>query len=113
MTRRTATLLRCGRTARGCISVLLVSLATTPPLWAASAKELYAAALRDERQLRAPADAPPTLTQFRDAINAYNEVVRLYPRSGYSDNALWQAAGLALLAFAGLIGSRRRRANRD
>ena len=99
MTRRTATWLLCGRTACGLISVLLVSLGATLPLLAASAKELYTAALRDERALRAPADTPPTLAHLRDAIRGYNEVVRQYPRSGYSDNALWQAAGLAILAF--------------
>ena len=83
----------------GLVSVLLLSLAATPPLLAASAKDLYTAALTHERQLRAPTDDPPTLAQFRAAIDAYTEVVRAYPRSGYSDNALWQAAGLAALAF--------------
>ena len=99
MTRRTATWLLRGRTACGLLSVLLVSLGATLPLLAASAKDLYTAALRDERALRAPAGTPPTLAHLRDAIRAYNEVVRQYPRSGYSDNALWQAAGLAILAF--------------
>jgi N-acetylmuramoyl-L-alanine amidase len=40
-----------------------------------------------------------TLTQIRRAIAAYEAVVRKFPASGYSDNALWQASNLALLAF--------------
>ena len=99
MTRRSAPCSLPERMTRGLVSVLLLSLAATPPLLAASAKDLYTAALTHERQLRAPTDDPPTLAQFRAAIDAYTEVVRAYPRSGYSDNALWQAAGLAALAF--------------
>ena len=99
MTRRPAPLLQPGRVPLCLAALLLVALAAPPPLVAASAKDLYSAALTDERQLRTPADDPPTLAQLRDAIAAFREVVRQYPRSGYSDNALWQAAGLALLAL--------------
>ena len=80
-------------------ALLLLTLAATAPLLAATAKDLYTQALTDERQLRTPADEPPTLAQLRDAISAYTEVVRQHPRSGYSDNALWQAPGLAIQAF--------------
>ena len=97
MTRRLATVLPPWRVPLA--ALLLVALAATAPLVASSAKELYTAALTDERQLRAPADEPPTLAQLRDAIAAYSEVVRQHPGSGYSDNALWQAAGLAIQAF--------------
>ena len=31
-------------------------------------------------------------------VRAYEQIVRRYPTSGYSDNALWQAANLAILA---------------
>ena len=79
--------------------LLLVGLTATAPLLAVSAKDLYTAALTRERELRAPADEPPTLAQLRAAMAEYKEIVRLYPRSGYSDNALWQAAGLAIQAF--------------
>ena len=97
MTRRPATALQPGRVPLA--ALLIVALPTTTPLVAATARDLYTAALTDERQLRAPADEPPTLAQLRDAIAAYTEVVRQHPRSGYSDNALWQAAGLAIQAF--------------
>ena len=80
--------------------LLLVGLTATAPLLAASAKDLYTAALTRERALRAPADEPPTLAQLRAAMAEYKEIVRQYPRSGYSDNALWQAAGLAIQAFS-------------
>ena len=96
MTRR-STVVQPGRVPLA--ALLLVALAATATLVASTAKGLYTAALTDERQLRAPADEPPTLTQLRDAIAAYTEVVRWHPRSGYSDNALWQAAGLAIQAF--------------
>ena len=33
------------------------------------------------------------------AIAAYKAIVRQYPQSDYSDNALWQSAGLAIQAF--------------
>lgn len=96
MTRR-STVVQPGRVPLA--ALLLVALAATATLVASTAKDLYTAALTDERQLRAPADEPPTLTQLRDAIAAYTEVVRQHPRSGYSDNALWQAAGLAIQSF--------------
>ena len=99
MTRRPAPLLHAGRVPLCLAALLLVAAAATVPLLAATAKNLYTAALTDERRLRAPADEPPTLAQLRDTIGAYKEVIRQYPRSGYSDNALWQAAGLAIQAF--------------
>jgi len=42
---------------------------------------------------------PVSLAQLRSGISRYEDLVRQYPRSGFSDNALWQAAGLALEAF--------------
>jgi N-acetylmuramoyl-L-alanine amidase len=65
---------------------------------AQSAKLLYTRALAKERTLR---DAPrrPTLAQMRASIESYEAIVRRYPTSGYSDNALWQAANLSFLAF--------------
>ena len=99
MTRRPAPLPQPGRVPLSLAVLLLVALVAPPQLVAASAKDLYTAALNDERHLRTPAEDPPTLAQLRDAIAAFKEVVRQYPRSGYSDNALWQAAGLALLAL--------------
>ena len=99
MTRRPATTPRPGRVLLGLTTLLLVALAVTTPLRAATAKDLYTAALTHERELRAPADESPTLAQLRGAIAAYKAIVRQYPRSDYSDNALWQSAGLAIQAF--------------
>ena len=79
--------------------VLFCSLVATTSLRGATVADLYTDALSHERALRAPADTPPGLAQLRNGIKRYEEIVRQYPRSGYSDNALWQAAGLALEAF--------------
>jgi len=40
------------------------------------------------------------LGDVRGVVAAYEAVVRRYPASGYSDNALWQAGQLSLDAFA-------------
>jgi N-acetylmuramoyl-L-alanine amidase len=64
----------------------------------ASAQEMYTSALARERTLR-DADARPTLKQLRVLASSYERVVARYPRSGYSDNALWQAAGVYALAY--------------
>jgi N-acetylmuramoyl-L-alanine amidase len=81
------------------VLLLVLSLGGVTPLLAATAQEIYTAALSKERALLAPIDEPVTLDQLRATMRAYNEVVRLYPRSGYSDNALWQVAGLAIETF--------------
>ncbi len=44
--------------------------------------------------------APAVLADVRAVVAAYETVVRLYPASGYCDNALWQAGRLSLDAFA-------------
>ena len=54
--------------------------------------------LNREQYLRV-AENRPTLRELRNAVTAYENVVRRYPTSGYSDNALWQGANLALLAY--------------
>jgi N-acetylmuramoyl-L-alanine amidase len=77
------------------ISGLLdVHLAAAPD----SAEFMYTRSLARERQLRDSA-AQPTLTELRDAVQSYEKVVRRFPKSGYCDNALWQGANLARLAF--------------
>jgi N-acetylmuramoyl-L-alanine amidase len=60
--------------------------------------DLYAKALANERELR-DAGRPPTVRQIRAGVAAYERVVHRYPRSGYADNALWQAANLSALAY--------------
>jgi len=73
---------------------------------AATAREMYAAAMSREKVLRAaweqPAESAPdtvTLKQARAIVSAYEAIVRRYPTSGYCDNALWQAAALSADAF--------------
>jgi N-acetylmuramoyl-L-alanine amidase len=58
-----------------------------------SAPADYREALAQEQALHAVPDPP--VTQYESAIRAYENIVRRYPTSGYSDNALWQAAGLS------------------
>ena len=53
----------------------------------ASVRTLYTRALASERSLR-DGGRTPTLQQLRSAIAAHETIVRRYPRSGYSDNAL-------------------------
>ncbi|HEV3062291.1 MAG TPA: N-acetylmuramoyl-L-alanine amidase [Vicinamibacterales bacterium] len=74
------------------------AIAAAPPV-----RTMYNDALAREQVVR-PAlavddPAPTVLTDVRAAIARYEAVVRRYPASGYSDNALWQGAHLALDAF--------------
>ena len=84
-----------------CLGIVLTLTAlVAPTVEATTARELYADALARERTLRAPTrPQPPSLDELRALVRRYQDVVRQYPRSGYSDNALWQASGLALDAF--------------
>jgi N-acetylmuramoyl-L-alanine amidase len=79
-------------------------LAAAPAFAQETAQALYLKALALERTLVVSPAAPtaaesgPSVKQYRQTISAYEEVVRRYPRSGYCDHALWQAAQLALQA---------------
>src|SRR5437773_4228923 len=70
---------------------------------APSAKAMYDAALERERLLRAvfaDLQADETvLPDVRTLAAAYEAIVRRYPASAVSDNALWQAGRLELDAF--------------
>ena len=83
-------------------AVLLLLLGALPPAIPAaeaqSAQALYTRALARERQVR-DASERASASSMRAAIRAYEGVVRRFPRSGYCDNALWQAANLAVLAY--------------
>jgi len=82
------------------ILVLLIVSLSANSLHAASARDMYLAALNREDSLTdEKRPTPPSLEQLRNLINRYQQIVHKYPRSGYSDNALWQAAGLAFDAF--------------
>jgi N-acetylmuramoyl-L-alanine amidase len=82
-------------------SLVLLTAAVT---WAASAKTMYVEAVAHEEEVRkalaAPDATPDALKDVRAVIASYEAVVKQYPTSGYSDNALWQAGVLALDAFA-------------
>jgi N-acetylmuramoyl-L-alanine amidase len=69
-----------------------------PPASAQSARTLYTRALSRERTLR-DANTRPSLRDLRRAITAYESIVQRHPASAYCDNALWQGANLALLAY--------------
>ena len=57
-------------------------------------------ALRHEIDTRkAGSAATPLLERVRTLVGAYDDMAKLFPRSPYSDNALWQGATLASDAF--------------
>ena len=70
---------------------------------AGTAQEMYFAAMAREQAVRLALvedDAPASVTaDVRAVVAAYQEIVRLHPASGYSDNALWQAGRLSIDAF--------------
>jgi N-acetylmuramoyl-L-alanine amidase len=81
------------------MTLIIVGLSDVRPAAAAeSAHAIYTRSLARERALR-DAASHVTLTELRRAVQSYERVVRRYPASGYCDNALWQAANLALLAY--------------
>ena len=83
--------------------LVVVVLTSAVGVRAETARELYVAALAREQAVRgAMADdnaSPSTLTDVRTVVAAYRALVRQYPASGYSDNALWQAGRLSVDAF--------------
>ncbi len=83
-------------------AIVMLACAFAPPVAAkaggVSARALYDRTLERERQLRAT-QQQATIVQLRGVVNAYSAIVRRFPASGYSDNALWQGGNLALLAF--------------
>jgi N-acetylmuramoyl-L-alanine amidase len=81
-------------------------------VYAQSAEALYNEEIAREAELRRELDLAPQrraqppgaattalLRRVRTTIANYETLVRRFPRSGYSDNALWQAAVLAADAF--------------
>ncbi len=82
--------------------ILLCGALLGPPAVVSVAAEspalVYTRILARERLLREEANKA-TAQEIRGVIRAYEGMARRYPASGYSDNALWQAAGLAVMAF--------------
>ena len=90
---------------------------------AQSAETLYTEMKEQEAELRRELDRAPQLRaqppgeastallgRVRGTVSSYEAIVKRYPRSGYSDNALWQAAVLSADAFW-QFGDTRDRAN--
>jgi N-acetylmuramoyl-L-alanine amidase len=73
---------------------------------AQSAKSLYERALSRENVLRGEVEVQrdrtpgPLLDRMRQVVEQYERLVHRYPRSGYSDNALYNAALLSADAYA-------------
>lgn len=76
-------------------------LLVAAPALAASAREMYSAAMARANTLRAGRGGSTATTskRYRAAVAAFEAVVRRYPTSGYADNALWEGARLALEAY--------------
>ena len=81
-------------------------------LTAQSAEKLYADLMAQEAGLRKELDIAPShesqlseeastelIRRVRAIVASYEDAARRFPRSGYSDNALWQAAVLSADAF--------------
>lgn len=92
------------------LAALLVTSLPVPPSASAGAapvrpvRTMYRDALAREQAVRGALDAPDALATIlvdvRALVTEYESIVRHYPGSGYSDNALWNAARLEVDAFA-------------
>ena len=81
----------------GAILLLACALAPSSALAAdSSPRAAYTRALEQERVVRTGPQPAPTAA-VRNVIATYEGIVRKFPTSGYADNALWQAANLALM----------------
>jgi N-acetylmuramoyl-L-alanine amidase len=93
----------------GSLRIALLALALVcgaAAVRAASPRAEYMEALGREALLRRDLDARPTnledsplLRRIRGLVTEYERLAKRYPRSGYSDNALFQAAVLSADAF--------------
>src|SRR6266568_1745286 len=83
-----------------CAALVAVAWGATamPAAGAQTARDMYNSALAQERAVRDEA-TKPTLVQMRRVVTSYEQIVRKHPVSEYCDNALWQAANLAVLAY--------------
>ena len=93
-------------------ALLLVAALPVVEVQAQSAEALYNDVLSREAELRKELDLAPQLRaqppgsasvallrRVRATVQGYETVVSRFPKSGYSDNALWQGAVLAADAF--------------
>src|SRR5688572_15987825 len=92
--------------------LLFLAVAFAPEVYAQSAETLYTTELAREAELRKELNLAPQLRtqppgmataallqRVRTTVVNYATIASRYPRSGYSDNALWQGAVLSADAF--------------
>jgi N-acetylmuramoyl-L-alanine amidase len=96
MTKRFTSLRRIRRPVACAALAALPLLALATPAHAQTARVRYERAQANEKKLRS---TKPTVAAIRAGAASYEAIVRRYPVSGYSDNALLQGAGLFKLAF--------------
>src|SRR5688572_10202481 len=93
-------------------TLVVAAVGLVADLRAQGAETLYRDQLAREAELRKALDLAPQLRteppgmastdllrRVRAAVTDYEGIVRRFPRSGYSDNALWQGGLLAADAF--------------
>jgi N-acetylmuramoyl-L-alanine amidase len=89
-----------GIAAAGLFPRAAAAQATPPP---APVESMYADAVGKETAVRKaladPQAQPPVLRAVRTVVSDYESIVRFYPASGYSDDALWRAGLVSLDAF--------------
>jgi N-acetylmuramoyl-L-alanine amidase len=77
--------------------------AATSPAPPAPVESMYADAVGKETAVRTaladPQAQAPVLRAVRTVVSDYESIVRFYPASGYSDDALWRAGLVSLDAF--------------
>src|ERR1700730_17367664 len=87
------------------VSFVFLAVCVTTAIAGSTAQEMYVAAMAREETVRAALVRQggnvdvSVAASARAVVAAYEEIVRLYPASGYSDNALWQAGRLSIDAF--------------
>ena len=79
------------------LAFAVLATMTVPAYAADEARALFMRAMDQERTVRDGGN-DATLADVRRLVGSYERIVRRYPASGFSDNALWQAANLSLLA---------------
>src|SRR5688572_17395652 len=95
-----------GRALAATLTVALLASALPRAQPASHPRDLYQevtareAALRREMDAHQPdSSSVSLLRRIRVLVTSYEDFSRLFPASGYSDNAIWQGAGLSAEAF--------------
>ena len=95
-----------GKRARVAVATTAIWLSVCTAAAAQTARERYESAVERDAKVRAQLTsttgrtaAPDLAAELRQAITAFEIIVRRFPTSGYADNALFQAASLADAAY--------------